>query len=818
MILELAHELTINQHKYNKFNHMFLQSLKTGFRILIRERIYSILNIIGLSVGITVALIIFLYLQDDLTYDRYHRNAKNIYRVNSIYNSSGKENKFAMAPTSFGPRIMEEFPEVKSYTRLINVRGFLSSGSEKFFEENLFIADTGIFDIFTHNFIYGEPSRCLSSPNSIVISEKLSRKYFKERNPVGSVLMFNTQSYVVTGVIKDLPENVHARYDALIPVNDPKGKSKNDSFYDIRGYTYLLFPDNYDESQFYEKFPAFYEKFIAASEKILNQKYKPVIQPLLKIHFSKEWTLDLPNGNEAYIRAFLVIGLLVLSLSCINYLNLTTARAERRRKEISIKKILGSKRSKLISQFLVESMIMSVIAMIIALGMAQFILGFTSFNTLIDKNLQIGFGDNLSFLAGIILLTILVGLASGLYPAFYLSNVHTLKSIQGSNKSGISAASFRKILVITQMIISTGVIICTLLVSRQIDFVRKKDLGLSKENLLIVPLRDTAITNHLNTLKEKLSSNREIISICTAHDLPGGVLGNNLYRAETENGMEENNFFTMIAGYDYLKTMGIKLLKGRDFDRSYTSEPRSAFLINETLAKKMGWNDPLGKRLQQRFGPDGKPFFDGVVIGVVKDFNYASLHNAIEPLAIRVQSIINGSLLVKISGNNVPGTMKFIEKTWNELSTGFPTDYSFLDKNFDKLYKKDLQQNMLIKIFSWICIFVSFLGLLSLSAYITKNRTREIAIRKVYGASAVKVTLMLFREILMLVIIASVIASPLAYWLTSKLLDNFAYKVGFSLNIFLYTISGAILLAVGTVSYHSFKASYLNPAQFLKYE
>jgi putative ABC transport system permease protein len=232
----------------------------------------------------------------------------------------------------------------------------------------------------------------------------------------------------------------------------------------------------------------------------------------------------------------------------------------------------------------------------------------------------------------------------------------------------------------------------------------------------------------------------------------------------------------------------------------------------------MGWNEPLGKRLQQRFGREGKPYFDGVVIGVVKDFNYSSLHNAIEPLVIRVQSREDGSLLVKINGNDVPATIKFIEKTWNELSTNFPTDYSFLDKNFDKLYKKDLQQNMLVKIFSWICIFVSFLGLLSLSSYITKNRTREIAIRKVYGASAVEVTLMLFREILMLVIIASVIASPLAYWLTSMLLDNFAYKAGFSLNIFLYTIAGAILLAIGTVSYHSFKASYMNPAESLKYE
>lgn len=799
---------------------MFINFFRTSLRILIRERIYSILNVLGLSTGIAVALIIFLYLQNDLNYDRYHDNAKNIYRVNSIFISSGKENKFALSPASFGPRIQEELPEVKSYTRLLSLgKRMLSFGDEKFYEEGIFVADSTIFDLFTHQFIFGSPANCLKSPNSIVLTEKLSRKYFGDKNPIGETLVLDkSQSFQVTGVIRDLPENVHLRYDALLPVKlyDPNGESKNASFFDINVYTYLLMPDDYDPQQFNEKFPAFYEKYAAGLGKKLNQQYIAVLQPFSKIHFSKEWSYDLPNGNKTYITAFLVIGLLVLTLSCINYLNLTTARAENRRKEIAIKKILGSKRSDLAKQFLGESQFLAITGMIIALGIAQFVLGFTSFNQLIDKNLQVEVTRNTSFMAAVILLTIFVGLASGSYPALYLSHVHPLRAMQ--RNIGTSPISFRKLLVILQIVISIGVIICTNLINLQIEYVRTKDLGINKQNLLILPLRDTLVSNHISVLKDKLKLNPEIESVSTAHSLPAGGLGNNLYRAETENGLEENNYWSLYTSYDFIRTMGITLLAGRDFNREIPTDFRSAFIINETLAKKMRWDEPLGKRLQQSFGSDGVPYFDGVVIGVVKDFNYSSLHNPIEPMVLRLQGQEGGQLLVKMTGRDFIKTMKYIETTWKELSDEFPTDYSFIDRNFDLLYKKDLQQNRLVKIFSWVCILISILGLLSLSSYITRSRTKEIAIRKVYGATVKNVLLMLYREILVLVLIAALVAAPVSYWLTGKLLNNFAYRADFSINTALITVAGAIIIALGTVTFHSLKASYTNPARSLKYE
>jgi len=801
---------------------MFRQFLKTSFRIFFREGFYSILNILGLSTGITVALIILLYLQQDLTYDRCHKNAKNIYRVNSIYVSSGKENKFALSPVAFGPRIKEEYPEVRSSVRIAGMgRVMLSYGEEKFSEQGICVADSTIFEIFTLPFTQGDPASCFRSPNSIVLTESLARKIFKGKNPVGeTVVMDKTDIYQITGIMQDLPDNVHHKFTALVPIKrfDPNNEFRNFSFYNIEGYTYILLPDNYDTRHFYEKFPAFYEKYAAKDGLAYNQQYKAIIQPLLDIHFTRGWQYDQPNGNRTYIIAFLIIGLLVLSLACINYLNMTTARAERRKREIAAKKILGSDYSLLLIQFLGESMIMAILAMLVALGLTQFFLEFTNFNHVIDKNLHAEIFHNPYLLLGVPVLTLVVGLISGLYPALYLSRVHPLAMIHGNTVTGNASVFFRKALVVIQMIISMGVIICTLLIDRQIEYVRNRDLGINKENLLILPLRDTVVSNHINTLKEQLLQNTSIQSVTTAFNMPPDGLGNNLYRAEGENGMEEHNFFTLFASYDFIKTLGIKILQGREFSREIGTDFRTAFIINETLARNMGWDEPLGKRLQQNFGSDGLPYYDGTVIGVIKDFNFSSLHNSIEPMVLRLQGQEGGQLIVKINGLETAEAMKRIESTWNRMGAEFPSDYRFLDENFDNLYKKDRQQNSLIRIFSLICILISCLGLLSLSSYITASRTKEMVVRKVLGASVFRLTVLIYRETLILVVISMALASPLAYWLTDKLLRDFAYRSPVGIGVFLITMAGAIMIALGTVSYHSIKTARSDPARSLKFE
>ncbi len=801
---------------------MLYQFFRTSFRIFIREGFYSILNILGLSTGISVALIILLYLQKDLTYDRWHKNARNTYRVNSIFVSSGKENKFALSPVAFGPRIIEEYPEVRSYVRIASLgKVIIGYGEEKFSEQGISVADSTVFEIFTLPFIQGDPVSCFRSPNSIVLAESLARKIFKDKNPMGETLVIDKRDVLqVTGIMQDLPDNVHHKFTALIPIKryDPNNELINTSFYNIEGYTYILLPENYDTRLFYEKFPAFYEKYAAKDGLAFNQQYKAVLQPFLDIHFTRGWQYDLPNGNRTYTLAFLIIGLLVLSLACINYLNMTTARAERRRREIAAKKILGSNYVLLVIQFLGESMLMAILAMLVAFGMTQFFLEFTSLNQIIDKNLHMEILRNPYLLIGVPVLTLTVGLTSGLYPALYLSRVHPLTMIHGNTATGNASGWIRKALVVVQMIISIGVIICTLLIDRQIEYVRSRDLGINKENLLILPLRDTLISNHIMILKEQLLQNTNIQSVTTAYNMPPNGLGNNLYRAETENGMEEHNFFTLFASYDFIKTMGIQLLQGREFSREIGTDFRSAFIINETLARYMGWNEPLGKRLQQNFGSDGTPYYDGTVIGVIRDFNFSSLHNAIEPMVLRLQEQEGGQLMVRLNGLEMVESMKYLESTWNRIGGEFPTDYRFLDENFEDLYRKDTQQNSLIKIFSWICILISCLGLLSLSSYITGSRTKEMVVRKVLGASMFRLTLMIYRETLVLVLVSMALASPLAFWLTDKLLRDFAYRSPLSIHVFLITLGGAILIALATVSYHSIKTARSDPAESLKFE
>lgn len=800
---------------------MFKYFFKTAIRAFLREKMYTLLNIIGLAIGIAVALIILLYLQQDLTFDKYHKNAKNIYRVNSIYTASGKETKFALSPVAFGPRIKEELPEVKAYVRLSNTGRRKIKNGEKELYENIYVADSGLFDIFTHEFLQGDPITCFRYPNSIVLSESLAGKLFGKNNPVGATLILDQSlAFQVSAIIKDLPENLHLRYEALIPTKyyDPNGDLKNAHFYDVKVYTYLLFPENYDVQEFNEKFPAFFDKYAAKRGQAMNQQYKAVLQPMLDIHFTNEWSHDLPTGNKTYTFAFLVIGILVIFLSCINYINMTTARADTRTKEIAVKKVLGSGRSNLVVQFLGESLILTIIGMIIALATAQFILEFTNFSQLIDKDLAINLKSNIFLLISIPIVILLVGIISGLYPAFYLAATESVRSALVRRGLGKSVFSFRKILVVFQMVISIGVIICTLVIDNQIKYVRSKDIGLNRENLLILPLRDSLVYNHFTAFKSNLLQKPDIVSVSSAWTVPAWGHGNLIYRVETEKGMEEINIVSMWASYDFIKTTGIKLLEGRDYDQDNPSDYKSAFIINESLAKKMGWDEPIGKHLQQNFNENGVPFFDGYVIGVVADYNFESLHNAVKPMVLRLQSNEGGCALIKVSGKEMSETLKYIESTWHKFAEDFPSDFTFLDKNYVELYKKDQQQNMLVKVLSLISIVISCIGLLSIASYITKIRNKEIVIRKVYGAPVRKITFMLYREITLLVAVSAIISIPLSYWLTEKLLNNFAYKAGFNPFLALITVTGVILLTISIVSWHSIKASYSNPARFLKME
>jgi putative ABC transport system permease protein len=503
-------------------------------------------------------------------------------------------------------------------------------------------------------------------------------------------------------------------------------------------------------------------------------------------------------------------------LACINYINLATARADNRTKEIGMKKVLGSEKRHLVIQLLGESLFASFIALFIAFGLVELIIVLPPINQLLNVDLKLILLNNPILICGSFGLGLFIGLISGLYPAYYLSSIVPVRVLSGARESGKKASFTRRILVTFQFIISIGVVIFTLLMNDQIEFMRNQELGFKKDHLVIIDIRGESPVEKIPALLSELRRHPDIISVTTGHQRPGkNFAGLSLF--EGKAGMEEHNFYLFIVNYDYLDTLGIEILQGRGFDKNYPSDKSNAVLVNEKLLEYMGWDNPIGKRVTRGLrGED--PRFSGEVVGVVKDFNFRSLHNEIEPLYIMMQQKASDDLIVRFKGENFEEILRLLENIWNEINPGDPFVYSFLDEEFDRLYDADRQQHKLIIIFSMICILICSLGLLGLASYNASQRTREIAIRKVYGASSSRIVTMLFKEVFLLVTAASVIATPLSLLLINMWLQNFAYRTDIDILIFVVTAIAALIIAFLTASYHCLRVARENPIEALRYE
>jgi putative ABC transport system permease protein len=780
------------------------------------------LNIIGLSVGLACCIIILLYLQNELTYDSFHEHADRIYRAAGKYTYSGRTILWAGASPALGKRLKDEFPEIEEFVRIVPSPKILFKNAETIFYENhIFMADPSVFKIFTHQFIYGGPDTCLNDPMSIVLTEKLARKYFGNSNPINKVIQVEGDDLKVTGVIKDLPPNSHLPIRAFISFSTlyalyPDQNFLNWSLGDFLGYTYFLISKDFVLEELLDKTRNSFQKNLPQLPENYDVEIEPIAQKLTDIHYGPYMRFDYPIGSKAYLYAFFSIGIFILVLACINYMNMTTARAALRAKEMGIKKVLGSEKWQLTIQLLMESFLASFIALIIAFGLVELITALPTFKHLLNVELKFDLLNNHLLVFGTLGLFIFVGLLSGIYPAFYLSCMLPVKSLSDSYKSGKTGIFVRRSLVTFQFIISIAVIIVTLFMGDQIEFLRNKSLGFKKENVVSIDIRDDALKNKLPALTDELRSYPDIISVTIAHSRPGKEASAALYEFEGPDGMKAHNFYHYWVSHDYLSTLGIKLIKGRDFNKNYPFDLSKAVIVNEKLVKAMGWDHPLGKRVIRRL-PD-EIIFSGEVIGVVKDFNFRSLHNEIEPMFIRMQRNAGGSLIVRIKGVNILETMDFLKNKWKELSPGRPFVYSFLDEDFDRLYDADRQQNQLITIFSYICILISCLGLLGLSSFNASRRTKEIAIRKVHGASALLVIGLLFKEIFYLVSVAAVIAVPISLLLINMWLENFAYQAGINSYIFIITTMAALTIAFLTASYHCIIVARTNPVDALRYE
>jgi putative ABC transport system permease protein len=808
---------------------MLKNYLLSLYRNIIRNRFYSILNITGLSVGIASAIFILLYVQDEMSYDKHNEKHKRIYRIESDFNISNKHDRFAIVPIPMGPALKIEFPEVEGFVRIFSAGNSLfRTGDKEYYEDYFYFSDSTIFDIFTYRFITGNPTTALTQPNTIVLTEKIAKKYYGAANPMDSIITSGSgRIYKVTGVIENPPGNSHLKFDALISgmslIAEQGAEDFNSlepmRFWNIGIYTYLLLKENSSMQSIHEKFGPFYDKYMKPIGEQINASFNLMSTPLLDTHFRQGLDADLPTGNKAYIVIFSAVAAFILLLAAINYMNMATARSVNRAKEVGIRKVLGAHKILLIRQFISESLTLAFAALLIAILIVTLLM--PEFNTLSGKELSFNFAENPMIIFEIVLITLLTGLISGSYPAFYLSSFLPVKVLKGTmTRAGKKSGALRRILVVLQFFIAIIMIIGTIVVSTQINYLKNKNLGFNKENLVVMEIQDSTFRKKIETFKKELLNNPDIVSATNSTGVPGDINWIQVMRVEKEDKMTDHAIILNQADYDFVQTMGLEIVQGRDFDRNMGTDALEAVIINETGVKELGWTDnPIGKKIHYGFELDGSGGRMLKVTGVVKDFHFRSLHNKIEPVILFINENPGWLLACRINPDKRKETLAYMESKWNEYETKRPFNYHFLDENLDEMYQADEKIGSIIQIATLLTIFIALLGLLGLSSYIAEQRTKEIGIRKIVGASVGSVLQLLYREFALLIIIAFIIAVPVAWWRLGIWLDEgFIYHEPLKWTSFLLAGIFALVIGMGTISFYIIRVASGNPVDAIKYE
>ncbi len=813
---------------------MFLNFLKVTLRTLYREKVYAIINIAGLSIAIACCTILGLWLKGELTYDQHNKKYKQIFRVECEYvEEDGKTNATAMTTRLLGPILTEEYDEVKGFVRfaVIEQKLLLRHEDKAFYWDHTAIASNSVFEIFDHDFIYGDPETAKTKP-FYAVSETFAKKYWGNENPVGKIITREGYPAIITHVFADLPENSHLRYDVLCSEEIPFFTEKQDaaerdiSLWWTGYYTYLLMPKDYNVHDFKDIADSFYKRHMVASGKAVHGGtlgWDVWLQPLADIHYNSNSGLkhDLPTGNKNYLYGFAAVAIFILLVACINYMNLATARAAKRAKEVGLRKILGSDRLRLMLQFIGESLFFVFIAMFIGLVIVEVVLKLTPLSQLLGKNLSLDFSQQPLLIAWVIIFSFLFGLMSGIYPAIYLSSLVPVSTLMSDSRSGKGSVRMRELLVLVQFAISICVIVCTLIMSLQMQYLYSKSLGFKKENRVIVPLRTGNVIDRYPVMKKEMLKNSSILVVSTCTKVIGDVLDGVMIPIENNNGtspLTDVNY--MDVGNDFINVMGIEMAEGRDYSKRLITDVGNAIIVNEALVKEMGWDQPLSRRVA-----------GNRVIGVVKDFNFGSLHRLVSPLIINKLPNKIGNytqdrdkmiqyLVVNITGEEMPQTLSFIEDTMAEFDPIHPFEFKFLDDYLNELYFSEQRLMKLVGIFAAVCIFISCLGLFGLAAFTTEQRTKEIGVRKVMGASTMQLIAMLVRNMFYLVMVGAVVASLAAYYAMDEWLSDFAYRININSELWVFLVSALIVVFVAlvTIAAQSFKTAQSDPVKALRYE
>ncbi len=806
---------------------MFRNYLKIAIRNLKRHKGYSLINISGLAIGMACCILILLYVTDELSYDNFHEKAERIYRINAISSIGVTTRYYATVPPALVQGLADSIPEIEAFVRAMDINSLRGRYENKSIEiEECFFVDSAFFNIFTHEFVEGSPESALENPDSFVITEEIAHRIFGDESPMGkSIDLGRSRVIQVTGVIKNVPSNSHFRFNGLLPlsfIRDESGSPRDFSnlIYFCEWYAYLLLREGVSISDVERKITETTEEKWGElyREKGTTRQYP--IQRIRDLHLRSycEYEWGSPGDiNTVYL--FSAIALLVLLIACFNFINLSTARSTSRAREVGMRKVLGSHKSQLIKQFLSESIAISIIGLL--LGILLVILALPAFNGLAGKEFSSAQLISSTVLLGLLGIIIVTGIIAGSFPAFILSAFDPVIVLKGKLSSASKNSSLRKILVVIQFSISVFMIIGILIIIRQLDYIKNRNLGFNKEQMVVMPFfgnrRNEETAGRFDALRNRISQNPSVVSASFSIDVPGADMGFDAFLPEGKSSEETLRAMRYWVGYNFVKTYGMEIIKGRDFSESFSTDADQALIINEKAAAVLGWGDDvLGKQLVN-VSRDDRP---GTIVGVVKDFHSASMRMEISPVVLALEPRFFNKISVRLHPENVPNTLSFLENTLREIypEREFAFSYYFIDDDFRSKYPEEEKIREIYLTFGFFAVFIACLGLFGLASFTVEQRTKEIGVRKVLGASVHEIALLLSKEFFKWVLVANIIAWPLAYYIMNNWLENFAYRIGIKLDIFIFSGIIAVVIALITVSYHSIKAALANPVNALKYE
>jgi len=807
---------------------MFRNYITIALRNIRKYKGFSLINISGLAIGIASCLLILLFVQSELSYDRFHKKAERIYRVGFTFHVGTNQFDAALGPCPLATALVDDFPEVQSAARIFarQSRGgdvFVRFGDKRFKENKFLWADPELLDILTIPFINGSPEEALAQPNSVVLTAAVAAKYFGQEDPIGKMMELGDGSlYMVNGVTESWPEHSHFHFDFLASFSSLP-KSKDLDFYDTAVFTYILLRENASIDELESKLPEFSGKCMAPIiEKIMAVPYEEFLesgnfigfmtQPLRDIHLRSKWGNELePQGSFNTVIIFSAIAMLILIVACINFINLTTAQSTKRANEVGVRKVVGSSRAQLVRQFLSESIFLSFLSFLLALIFVE--LALPVFNNLVGKKFSSSHIFDWSFLLFLLIGALFIGMAAGSYPAFLMASFRPVSVLKGKIQSSMRGRRFRDALVIFQFCASIILLIGTAVIYTQLHYIRNKELGFDKEHVVVIQ-RAEKLGSQQVAFKNQLYQNPDVLSVAFTDSLPQMLLEAKVFQKEGEGSQENNTLITITADYDLLETYGLKMIEGRYFERERSTDS-TAVVLNETAIKALDIQDPLEKRLVL-VGLKRKPVD---IIGIINDFHMESLHTKIGPTAVILVGARPSVLLsVRVHPGDLPKTLGFLEDKWREFTNNQPFEYVFFDDQFDMLYKAEIQAGKVITVFACLAVFIACLGLLGLASFTASQRTKEIGIRKVLGATTSGILVLLNKDFVKRVLVANLIAWPLAYYAMNKWLQNFAYRIRINIWMFLASAVIALLIALFTVSYQTIRAARGNPVDSLRYE